>query len=609
MIRQARFLPPCFALAVCLACSSSASEDETRPPEPAPQPGPATDVTEPDPLAGSGTQPRPLRVIMEVDRMLGTPALVDVQTLDEREVSLAKIYREAGVQLEIVPSDADLPRAESVTLGDLHGLMVAHRDPTLDADLEVYCLMATRLLGAPGEPETLGIMFDFGENDANDIPREAFAVFADAHTGGTQTPEILLTTAHELAHCFNIHHNDWEGESFRRASTVESYCSTSTVIWALSGQSKRHIAGHPLEEVRWGRGSLPFSFITQDHSTGHQEVPFHRYEVVRLDDPSARSRDALHEQSAAVRVEGSAARLAETELVLELRAQRETYQLGEPVVIDAVLRNAGAEAVKTSGLLDPMYGFLSLTWAPANGSLRLYHPPVHGNARAETARVLEPGAEIAAPCRVFFGSGGWTFDAAGRYTLQARYYDDGGARARLIDSEPLEITVVDGSDASRRSAELTLDKETGLFLYMNGGAHLKQAVENLETLAARDEDVPHVDSAKLALAVSALETSTDPGAKQSRVEVAQKYLDGILDSQLADRDIIYAQQLLATELDNTGQTEQAQQVRIETIEKYWDSAEPLDAETLKKADLRRILEQTRAPELRKEAVKEYGRVK
>jgi hypothetical protein len=55
--------------------------------------------------------------------------------------------------------------------------------------------------------------------------------------------------------------------------------------------------------------------------------------------------------------------------------------------------------------------------------------------------------------------------------------------------------------------------------------------------------------------------------------------------------------------------EQAQQVRVETIEKYWDSPEPLDPETLKKADLRRILEQTRAPELRKEAVKEYSRVK
>ena len=605
MIRKTLLPALSLALAFSAACSSASDEPEPTPPQPTPV-NPVTPVTPTDPIAN----PRPpLRVIMEVDRMLGTPALADVQTLDGQEVSLAKIYREAGVELVIVPSNTDLPRVESVTLGDLHGLMMDHRDQTLDADLEVYCLMATRLLGEPGEPETLGIMFDFGENDENDIPREAFAVFADAHTGGTQTPEILLTTAHELAHCFNIHHNDWEGESFRRASTVESYCSTSTVRWALSSQSKRHLAGHPLQEVQWGRGSLPFSFITQNHFDDHQDVPFHRYEVVSLDDPNARSREALHEQSAAVRVEGSAARLAESDLVLELRAPRDTYELGEPVVIDAVLRNTGSEAVKTSGLLDPMYGFLSLTWAPEGGSARLYHPPVHGNARAETARELEAGAELAAPCRVFFGSGGWTFDEAGRYTLQARYYDDGGARARLIDSEPLVITVVDGSEASRRSAELTLDRETGLFLYMNGGGHLTKAVQNLETLAAREEDVPHVDSAKLALAVAALETSVDPAAKQSRVEVAQQYLEGILDSDLADRDIIHAQQLLATELDNTGQVEQAQQVRVETIEKYWDSPEPLDPETLKKADLRRILEQTRAPELRKEAIKEYSRVK
>ncbi|MGB5659930.1 MAG: hypothetical protein WBO54_10655, partial [Thermoanaerobaculia bacterium] len=181
--------------------------------------------------------PAPSKVLLEIDRMAGTPALVAEQVIRNNPVSLAGIYAEAGLDLRITQDSTDLPRQETIRLADLHGLMTAFSSLEAEAgERKIYGIVVTE---DQDEPGTLGIMFDFGQHDENDIPREAFAIFASAHQGldGGVDPEMLLTAAHELAHCFNLHHPDWEGTSFQSRATIESYSLADTVRWNLSSQS------------------------------------------------------------------------------------------------------------------------------------------------------------------------------------------------------------------------------------------------------------------------------------------------------------------------------------------------------------------------------------
>jgi len=159
------------------------------------------------------------RVLIEIDRMSGTRPVETEQTIGGQQVSLAAIYRSAGLELRVVPDRADLPRQDPIRLADLHALMTSSSSVVpQQGEWKVHALVVTEDADDPG---TLGIMFDFGDEDTNDVPREAFAVFDSAHSTlpGGPVPELLLTTAHELAHAFNLHHTDWEGTSFTEDST------------------------------------------------------------------------------------------------------------------------------------------------------------------------------------------------------------------------------------------------------------------------------------------------------------------------------------------------------------------------------------------------------
>ena len=77
----------------------------------------------------------------------------------------------------------------TVRLADLHAIMQTFSSiPPDEGQWKVHLLLVTRDFT---DANTLGIMFDFGRNDDNDIPREGCAVFVDAHTQGDVAEEIL----------------------------------------------------------------------------------------------------------------------------------------------------------------------------------------------------------------------------------------------------------------------------------------------------------------------------------------------------------------------------------------------------------------------------------
>ena len=53
------------------------------------------------------------KVLLEIDQMIGTPPLTGID-------KLKRIYADAGIDLDVRLDQTDLPRVETVRLGDLH---------------------------------------------------------------------------------------------------------------------------------------------------------------------------------------------------------------------------------------------------------------------------------------------------------------------------------------------------------------------------------------------------------------------------------------------------------------------------------------------------------
>jgi hypothetical protein len=535
---------------------------------------------------GSTTKPPPtppptgdgrLSVLVEIDQMEGTPPLQDTQTLGGTEVSLAGLYEPGGVHIEVRHDESNLPAAPAVREADLHALLTAFRSVPAPPDgRHVHILVVT---ADADFPDTLGLMFDFGNNNPNDIPREGCAIFAStiADLPGATAPEMLLTAAHELAHVFNLHHDDWEGDSFRRGSTIEGYSSAETVRWALSAQSRAHLRGHPDRLVHPGPGSLPFLTITPAHEDGHQGIPGGNYVVA---DP--RNLDAARRAPGGVRAmavrssrERAVARDAHP-LRLELDPPKTRYLVGEPVTLTVGLENTGSAPQEILDLLDPTFGFLNVEiQRPGSAVFEPFRPAVRAYTRGGTPRTLASGESVHAEVKLFFGAEGWTFEQAGEYVVRADYPADALVSNRRLKSPEVTLTIEEpASEMAQRASDLMRGTEQGLFLLFNGGDHLRKGRESLEKVAQEAGTTPFAPAAQLALGRSALEpTLAAPGVTTrpaARLDEAQRYLEPTLDSDLPALSRLWAQEALAEALVTNDQVSEAEAVRQRTIEVLGD---------------------------------------
>ncbi|MGH9349238.1 MAG: hypothetical protein ACRD26_18440 [Vicinamibacterales bacterium] len=532
------------------------------------------------------------KVLLEIDRMQGTPVVELEHEISGRKISLQSIYDDAGIELEIRQDQVDLPRRDEVGLADLHAMMSAFRSIEAPPDvMRVHALVLTR---EQGDPDTLGIMFDFGEDDVDGRPREGFAIFADPHDhlpGGPKA-ELLLTLAHELAHCFNLHHPDWEGDSFGSGSTVESYSQADSVRWSLSGNSKTHLRADPGREVWPGRSNIAFGFVTQDHLARHRPSPSEMFNVV---DPgnfterrpgatlamALRQRMARRDRSAFLPAEGKGVQL-------RLEAPKQSYVVGEPVVLTVGLHNAGDTSQRVLPLLDPKYRFLNVEVRfPDDPEFSTFQPVLLADARGARMQVLEPGQSIHDEARVFFGSGGWVFKQAGSYEIRADYpapvpegrrFEDHGR----LQSNVLNIIVKEPTTAPDRRARQLLGDQEGLFLLLGSGDHLKKAVSNLKQAVAEAPTAAQAPAIHLALGTAALNptiTAASGVQSQPRLEEAQGHLRATLNARLPALSVVKAQAELAETLEDHGRHAAAKRVRTETVQRmggHESAKEPLD---------------------------------
>ncbi len=526
--------------------------------------------------------PGPQIVLVEVDHMEGVPRLSEAQVLRGVNVSLGAIYAPADIRMEVRHDQTDLPRRESLRLADLHALMTSFQSvPAPAGAWKLYVLVATR---DAGDPDTLGIMFDFGSTDRNDLPREGCAIFAGAHDGlpGGAAPEMLLTAAHELAHCFNLHHPDWEGTSFQRDATIESYSLTDSVRWSLSPQSRDHLRSAPRSLVRPGSGGLGFGLVTEDHLRRHRASPEESFQVVDAARAPELRRGVAIPREAAVRTAAARngpRRLAPADhpLRLSLASPKRTYLAGEPVVLVASLRNSGTAPVEALDLLRPEFRFLNLEIsAPGAGGPIPFRPAILAEGRGRPTRTLAPGGSIHEEVKLFFGAEGWTFIDPGIYRVRADFpagplgtagADEGEAR---IEAPSIEIEIREPATETDRRARSLLGHEEGLYLLLEGADHLEKASANLRTIAREHPRAACAPAARLALGQAALDPTIEPRQRskpRARLQEAEELLNGLLDTGLPKLSLLRTKSRLADALEEGGQTRKASEVRRRTIQK------------------------------------------
>ncbi len=539
-------------------------------------------------LAGCGGQgpppatqigPPPRKVVLEIDRMQGTPAFELEQVVNGTKISLQSIYADAGIELDIRQDQNDLPRQDEVSLADLHAMMSAFRSVQAPSDvMRVHALVLTR---ERADPDTLGIMFDFGEDDIDGRPREGFAIFADSHAtlpGGLQ-PELLLTLAHELAHCFNLHHPDWEGTSFRTGSSVESYSQADTVRWMLSGSSKVHLRDDPGREVWPGKSNIGFGLITPSHLARHRPLPLEQFEVVEPGGFSQRrptatfamaTRVAERDRSRFLPVDGH-------DVKLQLEAPKSRFVAGEPVVLTVGLHNSGKTSQPVLPLLDPKYRFLNVeVREPGDTEFKPFQPVLLAEARGARTKVLQPGESLHEEARIFYGASGWVFHQSGTHEVRADYPapapdERAFEQADRLQSNVVVITVAEPTTApERRARQLIAGDQEGLFLLLGGGDHLTRGVTNLKQALIEAPQGAQAPAVRLALGTAALNPTIDPGTgveSQPRLEEALGHLRATLEAPLPALSVVKAQADLVEKLEEGGRPAEAARIRNATVQR------------------------------------------
>ncbi len=525
-------------------------------------------------------------VVLEIDRMAGTQAIQDSQTLNDENVSLADIYEAGGVGLRIVHDQSDLERQDSIRLADLHALMIANRDVVANEnEWHVHMLVVTE---EADRPDTLGIMFDFGDDDDNDTPREAFAVFESAHETlpGGLVPEVLLTTAHELAHVFNLHHTDWEGQSFQGGATIESYSMTDSVLWRLSRKSVAHLTEHDERLVRPGEGNLPFTLITREHADSHESIPPEAYDVIDGERTAARRNPDL-KRNAAVRgilpMRAARPSTASSSVELKIEAPKTTYVVGEPVIVSAVLENTGSEDASVIPQLDPEYRLLTIgIQSPNSDEMLPYRAPVIRDARRVGSKLLAPGERYTAEAKLFLSADGWTFEETGDYVVRASYPAGAEISDARIVSKAITISIVPpDSEATTEARRLLMDdtgrrlgKEQGLFIYLEGGDHLTHGASKLRELVDTVPTARQATSARFALGNAALNPTYDPTRRArpaADLDQAMRYFEGLSDADnLPTQSIERLGNQLTTELEKVDRIDDATKLREDVIERLPD---------------------------------------
>ena len=331
-----------------------------------------------------------------------------------------------------------------------------------------------------------GVMFDLTDS----LPRQGCAVFVEEIRGrvpaADQDRKIIQTTVHELGHTLNLAHR------FERLLGRADSTSFMNYDWRYRG-------GGRAQEF-WQRFAYSFD---------PDELAFLRHAPRSAVMPGTAPFHSVNYWGAAPA--DSAADIPEPApsgfgLSLQAPASGPVFAFGQPVFLQATLRNNGPRAVTLPGnVLDVKAGSLEILVQKYRGRLgttrlsgaQSFVPIMQRCVDLTPAPTpMQPGEEWRDNVNISFGAAGFTMADPGTYCLTplltlAEHGDDQNADGPdeappvVVRGEPLVIGIARprGRRAEKRGASL-LRPDVGAWFALGGSAALADARDVLEEVAA-----------------------------------------------------------------------------------------------------------------------------
>src|SRR5438552_7580068 len=154
--------------------------------------------------------------------------------------------------------------------------------------------------------------------------------------------------------------------------------------------------------------------------------------------------------------------------------------LGQPVVVLVILQNNGEKPVKVpTQELAPEYNHVRLWIRHPAGREEELRPPVHYEGPGQI-HALEPGKFVFDFAKIFYTSQGPLFREPGWHSVRGLYV----FRGVTAESSVLSFRVIAPDDpAEHQQAMLLVQDEASLFMYFDGGSHLKRGLAWLQSAA------------------------------------------------------------------------------------------------------------------------------
>jgi hypothetical protein len=392
-------------------------------------------------------------VLLEQDSVTGTVPFVSYATgslpgpagAPARELSVSSAYAEAGIELTVaepgvIPVDgsgADLAWDDA----ELHHAMTQQFASFGDAPAwRLWLLVASKHVGG-----YRGIMFDY--NDAHQ--RQGSAVFYDAIRGDTPQAQRaqLRTYVHELGHAFNLLHS-WQKNLASPPQPLGPDGGFGDLSWMNYVQNYRP-GGEP---GYWA--AFPFHFTAPE--LVHLRHGFFREVAMGANAFGTGAAEIAPFEQPVEDLSG---------LRLELRA-KESFELGEPVVIEFKLSYAG-DPRTTHGHLHPDTEFTQVSITQPGGRTVLYRPMMRHCVDSSPQIRLDAGnPAMYRSAYIGHGRDGHYFQQPGEYQVRAQYIAADGSR--IVSPACLVKVRLPVSRDDHQVAELMLGEEQGKLFSLQG---------------------------------------------------------------------------------------------------------------------------------------------
>ncbi|MEM9596516.1 MAG: hypothetical protein AAGD06_19775 [Acidobacteriota bacterium] len=519
---------------------------------------------------------------IEVDKLDGLPWPPEYSTahipadrqptdIGNRPVSLTSIFKDAGIEARVQHNDGSLPDFIGRRTGrpgeedrwderEMHEMMDTHYSRSLDArEWWLYLLIVSRFDGGPSfdrgsgqfrtGPDgeilndgvgTTGIIFDhttgniadpwqpwfewFQQNNpqfrhlfdfgregsfANSRARQGAAVFwremldfVPAHEEEWyRDRQFLRTIVHELGHALNLAHS-----------------------WLVGRPDTTSFMMYPHRYPHGGTQRVESYWKAFDYRFDPEEV-FHCCHGF-FNEVVPGGRQAFMEWTPSSVFRDPAAGGTRSNISLELTPTKHHFRFTEPVTVGVKLKSHSAETLPV-GRLSPAYGDVRYAIRRPDGTTQNYVPPLY---KCEVSKdLLEGRGERSHVTSLAVGSGGFVFDAPGRYEITAAIPDP--SSGTLVLARPKAIWVGYPDHADEVIASKVFTRDAALFLYMTGGEHLTGGKKALEEVAAEHGEHPFGRHACLALGLNELRGQKRPlknTVTKCKPGEARKYLEPVL---------------------------------------------------------------------------------